>query len=256
MTTFKERLTSGALVVGTMVSEVRNPNVAHLLARCGFDFMVIDNEHGSYSDETVSDMIAGARGANIPVIVRIPEIRRATILKPLDAGAAGLLVPMVDTAEQAAEVVRHAKYPPQGQRGAALRRPQRLDGRVDAAAYLAQANRDTFIAVQAETRIAIDNVESIAAVEGVDCVFAGPFDLSVDLGHPGKGNHPDEVAALDRMTAGCRGQGKIAGTLMFDAAMLTGWIHKGMRFVIYSGDMAMLADMAAKAVTELKSCVT
>jgi 2-dehydro-3-deoxyglucarate aldolase/4-hydroxy-2-oxoheptanedioate aldolase len=256
MPTLKERLGAGDLVVGTMVSEVRNPNVAHLLALAGFEFLVIDNEHGSYSDETVSDMIAGARGAGLPVIVRIPEVRRATILKPLDAGAAGLLVPMVDTPEQAAEVVRHAKYPPQGQRGAALRRPHSLYGRVEAAAYLAQANRDTFIAVQAETRRAIANVQSIAAVEGVDCVFAGPFDLSVDIGQPGQLDHPDEVAAMERMIAGCQARGKVPGTLMFDATMLGDWIRRGMRFVVYSGDMALLADAATKAVAELKRSAT
>jgi 2-dehydro-3-deoxyglucarate aldolase/4-hydroxy-2-oxoheptanedioate aldolase len=256
MQTFKQRLEHGALAVGTMVSEVRSPNVPHLLARCGFDFFIIDNEHGSYNDETVSDMIAGARGAGIPVIVRIPEIRRATILKPLDAGATGLLVPMVDTVDEAREVVRHAKYPPQGQRGAALRRPHSLYGRHNAAEYLSQANRDTFVAVQAESRRAIENVDAIAAVDGVDCVFAGPFDLSVDLGVPGQIDHPDETAAVERMIEGCRRQGKAPGTLMFDAAMLEPWIHKGMRFVVYSGDMAMLADAAARAVTQLKSCVS
>jgi 4-hydroxy-2-oxoheptanedioate aldolase len=87
-------------------------------------------------------------------------------------------------------------------------------------------------------------------------VFAGPFDLSVDLGVPGRLDHPDEVAAFDRMIEGCRAQGKIAGTLMFDAAMLAGWIHKGMRFVVYSGDMALLADAAVKAVADLKGCVS
>lgn len=256
MTSMKDRLAHGDLVLGTMISEMRNPNVAHLLALAGFEFVIIDNEHGSYSDESVSDIIAGARGAGMPVIVRIAEIRRETILKPLDAGAAGLLVPQVNTPEEAAEVVRHAKYPPQGQRGAALRRPHSLFGRVDAAAYLAQANRETFIAVQAETRQAIESIDAIAAVEGVDCVFSGPFDLSVDLGIPGQLAHPEEVAAMERMIEGCRAQGKVAGTLMFDAPMLRTWINKGMRFVVYSGDMAMLADSAVKAVAELKSCVS
>jgi 2-keto-3-deoxy-L-rhamnonate aldolase RhmA len=251
----KTLLANDALIIGTMISEVRNPNLVHLLARAGFDFFVLDNEHGSYNDETVSDMIAAARGADLPVIVRIPEVRRATILKPLDAGAAGLLVPMIDTAEQAAAVVRLAKYPPMGQRGAALRRPHSLYGRVNAAEYLEQANRDTFIAVQAESRQSIANIDAIAAVEGVDCVFAGPFDLSIDLGHPGQLDHPDEVAAFEEMIAGCRRQGKVAGTLLFDAAMLAKWIAKGMRLALYSGDMAMLADASVKAVAELRASV-
>jgi 2-keto-3-deoxy-L-rhamnonate aldolase RhmA len=252
MNSLKQRLKDGELVLGTFVSEVRSPNIVHLLAQAGFDFLVLDNEHGSYSDETVSDVIAASRGASIEVIVRICEIRREAILKPLDAGAAGLLVPQVDTAEQAAEIVRHAKYPPLGSRGAALRRPHSRYGRVDAATYLAQANAETFIGVQAETRRAIGNIDAIAAVEGVDAVFAGPFDLSVDLGIPGQVEHPDEVAAIDAMLAGCQRQGKAAGTLMFDAGQLRPWIAKGMRFVAYSSDVTLLADAAARAVGELK----
>jgi 2-keto-3-deoxy-L-rhamnonate aldolase RhmA len=253
MTTLKQRLEQGELALGTFISEVRSPNVAHLLAQAGFDFFVLDNEHGSYSAETVSDMIAGARGSGIDVVVRICEIRREAILKPLDAGAAGLLVPQVNTPEQAAEVVRHAKYPPQGQRGAALRRPHSRYGRVDAAAYLEQANAETFIAVQAESREAIEKVDAIAAVEGVDCVFAGPFDLSVDLGIPGQIDHPDEVAAIDAMVAACQRHGKAAGTLMFEAAALRPWMAKGMRFVAYSSDVTLLADAAANAVADLRS---
>jgi 2-keto-3-deoxy-L-rhamnonate aldolase RhmA len=255
MMPIKQRLTAGELVLGTFVSEVRNPNVAHLLAQSGFDFFVLDNEHGSYSPETVSDMIAGARGADIEVVVRICQIDRESILKPLDAGAAGLLVPQVNTREEAAEVVRHAKYAPGGERGAAIRRPHSRYGRVDAAAYLAQANRDTFIAVQAESRQSIDNIDAIAAVVGVDCVFAGPFDLSVDLGIPGQFDHPDEVAAITRMIAACRTHGKAAGTLMFDAAAARMWIDRGMRFLAYSSDVTLLADAAAKAVAELKNAV-
>jgi 2-keto-3-deoxy-L-rhamnonate aldolase RhmA len=253
MSTLKERLQKGELVLGTFISEVRNPNIAHLLALAGFDFFIIDNEHGSYSDETIANMIAGARGARITVLVRVPEISRAHVLKPLDAGAAGILVPMVDTPEQAADVVRLAKYPPQGARGAALRRPHSRYGRVDAATYLAEANRDTFVGVQAETRRAIDNAEAIAAVEGVDCVFAGPFDLSIDLGIPGQTDNPEEVAAIETMVTACLRRGKAAGTLMFDPGTLGAWIDKGIRFAAYSSDVNMLADAAVNALAELKA---
>jgi 2-keto-3-deoxy-L-rhamnonate aldolase RhmA len=255
MTSLKQRLQRGELVLGTLISEVRNPNVAYLLAQSGFDFFIIDNEHGTYSDETVANMVAAARGADIEVIVRIPEITRATVMKPLDAGATGLLVPQVDTVEEAAEVVRHAKYPPLGKRGVGLRRPHSRYARVDAATYLQQANRDTFIAVQAETRLAIENSEAIAAVEGVDCVFAGPFDLSVDLGFPGQLDHPEEIACIDRMMAACQKHERAGGILLFDAAKLKQWIGKGMRFVVYSSDVTLLADAALTAVKDIKACL-
>jgi 2-dehydro-3-deoxyglucarate aldolase/4-hydroxy-2-oxoheptanedioate aldolase len=252
MTSLRQRLRQGELVLGTFVSEVRNPNITHLMAQCGFDFFVLDNEHGAYSPEAVSDVIAAARGANIDVVVRIPEIRRETILKPLDLGAAGLLVPQVNVPEEAAEVVRHAKYPPQGQRGAALRRPHNRYARSDAATYLQQANEETLIVVQAESVEAIDNIDAIAAVEGVDAVFCGPFDLSVSLGIPGQTNHPREVEAIDKMIAACKKHNKASGILAFDTTEMATWIVKGMRFACYSSDVNMLADAAFHAVKELK----
>ncbi len=255
MTNLKKTLHEGGLVIGTMLSEVRNPNVAYLLAQCGYDYFIIDNEHGTYSAETVSNMIAAARGAGIAVIVRIPEIRRETIIKPLDAGAAGLLVPQVNTAGQAREIIVHAKYPPMGDRGVGLRRAHSRYGKVDAAEYLKQANQDTFIAVQAENPTAIENLEEIATVPGVDCVFVGPMDLSVGLGIPGQVTHPREVEAIDRVVEVCRRHNVVTGILMFDVAVLKPWVEKGMRFVAYSSDVSLLADAAARGIEELRSVV-
>jgi 2-keto-3-deoxy-L-rhamnonate aldolase RhmA len=255
MPSLKQKLQNGELALGIFISEVRNPNLAHMLAQAGFDYFVLDNEHGSYSSETVANMIAAARGAGLSVIVRIPEIRRETILKPLDAGAAGLLVPQVHTAAQAADVVRFSKYPPEGERGAALRRPHSLYTKGSASDYLQQANDDLFIAVQAESKEAINNAGAIAAVEGVDCVFVGPFDLSVSMGIPGEINHPREIEAIEIVISACKMHNKVSGILMFDQNMLKSWIEKGVRFAAYSSDITLLADAAAKSVAELKRCV-
>ncbi len=255
METVKQRLRNGELVLGTILSEVRNPNIAYMLAQCGFEFFIIDNEHGAYSSETVSNMIAAARGAGLAAIVRIPEIRRESILKPLDSGATGLLVPQVHTVEQAQEVIHHSKYPPAGNRGVALRRAANRYARVNAAEYLQRANEDTFIAVQAESEQAIENVDAIAAVQGVDCVFVGPFDLSVSLGIPGQVNHPREVEAIDKVLAACQRQQKASGILLFEPDRLSEWIRKGVRFATYSSDISLLADAAAQAVTAIKSLI-
>ena len=126
---------------------------------------------------------------------------------------------------------------------------------MSAADYLRQANEETFIAVQAESVEAIKNIDAIAAVDGIDCVFAGPFDLSVSLGIPGQLEHPREVEAIDTMLAACRKHVKVGGIQLFDAAMLRGWIGKGMRFVVYSSDVSLLADAAAGAVKLLKDGV-
>ena len=251
----KKKLQNGELVLGTIISEVRNPNIAYILAQCGFEFFIIDNEHGTYNFETISNIIAAARGAGISVIVRIPEITRANILKPLDSGASGLLVPMVNTVEEAQEVIKHAKYPTMGKRGVALRRPHNLYNKVNAEEYLQKANDETFIAVQVETIQSIENINKIAAVDGVDCIFAGPFDLSVSLGIPGQIDHPLEVDAIEKIATACKRHNKIAGILMFDQEMLTKWINKDFRFAVYSSDITLLADVASRAVKELKNSV-
>jgi len=251
MSSLKKRLGKGDLVVGIMISELRNPNFVHLLAQSGYDFFIIDNEHGAYSPETVSDIIAAARGAGIVPIVRIPEIRRETILKPLDSGAAGLLVPLVNTAEQAREVIFHAKYPPLGNRGVALRRPHSLYRKVNAADYLRQANEETLIAVQVETPQAVQNLPAIVSVPGIDAVFVGPIDLSVSLGIPGEVNHPREIEAIDKVLSVCLPE-KVVGIQLFDVPSIKTWVQKGMRLISYSSDSALLADAAAAGVAEIK----
>ncbi|RJX32544.1 MAG: hypothetical protein C4525_10715 [Desulfarculus sp.] len=252
MSRLKQILAHGAVAVGTFVSEVRNPNLSHLLAQSGFDFFILDNEHGAFSWETMAAMIAGARGANIDVVVRVPEIRREAILKPLDLGAAGLLVPMVDEPAQAREVLRHAKYPPQGNRGLALRRAHSLFRKVSAAEYLAQANAETFIAVQAETAQAVENAAAIAAVEGVDAIFVGPMDLSVNLGLSGQTGHPRLVEAVQKVAAGCAKTGVAPGLLTASAPETVAWIQKGIRFIAYGSDVTLLADGAAAAISAIK----
>ena len=252
MYNLKKTLKEGKLVIGTLLSEVRNPNVAYMLAQCGYDFFIIDTEHGAYSPETVSDMIAAARGSGIPVIVRIPEIRRETILKPLDSGAIGLLVPQIHTADQAREIIVYAKYPPEGDRGVGLRRAHSFYRKVEAGEYLRQANENTFIAVQAENLDAIENLEEIASVPGIDAIFVGPLDLSVGLGIPGQVSHPREVEAIDHILEVCKQLDIVAGIMMFDITALKSWIKKGMRFVVYGSDISLLADATVKAVEELK----
>ena len=255
MNDLKLRLKKGDLVVGTMISEIRNPNLAYMLAQCGFDFFIIDNEHGSYSPETISNIIAAARGAGVLTIVRIPEIRRETILKPLDCGAAGLLIPQVNTAHQAKEIMMHAKYPPLGNRGVALSRAHSLYARPKADQYLVQANEATFIAVQAESPEAIQNLESIATTPGIDAIFVGPADLSVSLGIPGQVTHPDEIQAINTVVEVCQKHGITPGIHMSNLEMLSAWIEKGMRFVTFSSDVDMLARGATDSVIQLKGII-
>jgi 2-keto-3-deoxy-L-rhamnonate aldolase RhmA len=252
MSELKAKLKDGGLVIGTMISEIRNPNLTYMLAQCGFDFFIIDNEHGAYSPETISNIIAAARGAGISIVVRIPEIRREAIMKPLDSGAAGLLVPMVNSADQAKEIMRYAKYPPMGERGVALSRAHSSYGRPNAAEYLDQANQATFIAVQAESPQAIENLESIASTPGVDAIFVGPADLSVGMGIPGQMTHPREVEAIEKVIAICHKYDVVPGIHMSKLETLKGWIRQGMQFVTFSSDVDLLARAAQESLVQLR----
>jgi 2-keto-3-deoxy-L-rhamnonate aldolase RhmA len=252
MVNLKAKLKDGGLAIGTMISEIRNPNLAYMLAQCGFDFFIIDNEHGAYSPETISNIIAAARGAGISIVVRIPEIRREAIMKPLDSGAAGLLVPMVNTADQAKEIMKYAKYPPMGERGVALSRAHSSYGRPDAAEYLDQANQAKFIAVQAESPQAIENLEAIASTPGVDAIFVGPADLSVSMGIPGQITHPKEVEAIEKVLAICQKHDVVPGIHMSKLKTLKDWIRRGMRFVTFSSDVDLLARAAQEGLVHLR----
>jgi 4-hydroxy-2-oxoheptanedioate aldolase len=177
----------------------------------GFDFVLIDSEHGALSWGEVEDLVRAAEAAGVAALVRVPAAEPHIILKALDRGCAGLHVPHVDTAEEAAAVVRAAKYPPLGERGAAFTPRWARYGFAGGAQGLERANRETLLAVHVETRRAVDNVREILAVPGIDLVYLGPTDLSVSLGHPSEPNHPEVREAFDEVLRRCREAGMPCG---------------------------------------------
>ena len=214
--------------------------------------MFIDMEHGSFNMETVAAMIMAARGAGIAPIVRVPSNDRASVMRPLDAGAAGLLVPMVETREYAEQLIRFSKYPPLGQRGVALRRAHSAYRAVPAAPYLQQANEQTLIIAQIETPISVDNLEKILGLGSIDVAFIGPADLSTSMGHPGQPSHPDVVKAIQRLLDVSRHYGVSPGIHLTDIKSVKEWAGRGMRFISYSGDLAFIVDAAARDLAQIR----
>jgi 2-keto-3-deoxy-L-rhamnonate aldolase RhmA len=251
--TMRERISQAEPgVVGMILSEVRNPSVASMLATAGLDFFIVDMEHGSYDWETMAGLIAVARGAHIAPVVRIPEIRRETVLKPLDAGASCLLVPMVDHVAQAEEIVRHAKYAPQGGRGTALRRAHSHYRPGEPVGYMERANAETTIAIQIESRTALENVEALAAVPGVDVLFVGPFDLSISLGLPGQTWSDELRDAYRRVARAAQAQDKAAGIHLTDVEKARSVRDEGFRMLSVSSDIDLLIDRAASIAEGLR----
>lgn len=226
-----------------------SPIVAELAGHCGFDWCLIDEEHGPVTlSEMTSQLQALATTPTHPV-VRVPDAAAWMIKQALDIGAQTVLVPMVDTGAQAAAMGRAMRYPPQGMRGmgAAIARASAFGAMTD---YVRDANDQVCLLVQAESAAALANIDDIAQAEGIDGVFIGPADLSADMGFPGDADHPEVLAAIDHMIDRIHAAGKISGMLTFAPDRSRYYADKGVGFVGIGADVAILgralkATMAA-----------
>lgn len=238
----KAALGRGESVVGTMVCELCSTAVPRMLAQGGMEFVIFDAEHGVFSTESVADLAAASRLAGITPIVRIPEIRRETVSRTLDLGAQGLLVPQVRHEDEVREVVRYAKFAPIGERGVALGRTHANYAKGDAAEWMARLNASTMVIIQIETSEALDRLEAIASVPGIDALFIGPNDLASSLGLPGKVDHPRVLEAFERVIASCESRGLAAGIHLFDPVAAKEWKARGIRLVAVGNDITMIVE--------------
>lgn len=193
--TFKARLKARDPMYGCFVS-LACPDLVEMVGYAGFDFVLIDAEHGTFSPESLVNMVRAAEIANLPAVVRLPSGANHHILGVLEMGAAGFMVPHVGSVEQTREIVNSAYYPPLGHRGISSRTRSAQHGMVRPANYLPSQADQTSVIVMIEDKATIPHVPAIAAVPGVDAVFVGPSDLSASLGCMANPKHPDVVAAL------------------------------------------------------------
>jgi 2-keto-3-deoxy-L-rhamnonate aldolase RhmA len=249
----KARLAGGGTAWGTMVFEFFTPGLPAIAQAAGAEFLLLDMEHSGVSVETVKTVFAGCRGLDIVPMARVPTLQYHFIARVLDAGAMGIMVPMVETAEQAAEFVAATRYPPDGKRGAAfgvVAHDDYAGGPVPE--QIARANARTMVIALVETARGIENVEAIAAVPGVDVVWLGHFDLTNFLGIPAQFDHPRYVAAVERLLAACQKHGKTPGFMAGDEAWARAYKAKGFRMIAYSTDTMMLRDSLARGVGVLR----
>lgn len=236
---FKAALQSGRPQIGYWLS-LAYPYAAEICATAGFDWLLVDGEHAPNDVRSILAQLQALSAYPSQTVVR-PVSGAAPLLKQLlDVGARTLLVPMVDTAEQAAELVRAVRYPPQGVRGvaASIARASQWGLQAD---YVERANREVCLLVQAETRTAMDNLDAICAVPGVDGVFIGPADLAASLGHPGNAGHPEVQAVIDDGLRCVIASGKAAGILTTDQKQARKYLDMGCRFVAVGIDVVTLA---------------
>ncbi|UCH36221.1 MAG: aldolase [Armatimonadota bacterium] len=249
----RDLLSKGKTALGTMIGECASPEVVRTLARAGFDFVIVDNEHAPFSLEDDSRMYRAARTTAMDLLVRVPDAQYHLIARTLDAGADGIMAPRIETPEQARLVVDSVKYPPVGRRGAAHRAIHTDNEPVPLGDYTQHLNANTMVIAQLETRAAIDRADEILAVEGIDVALIGPADLSVSLGVPGEIEHPLMEEYIGTVVAAAERAGVASGIHWGDAAVVRKWMERGMRCIMYSSEMNFLAAGARAAVAEMRS---
>jgi 2-keto-3-deoxy-L-rhamnonate aldolase RhmA len=250
--TIKSQLTAGEIPLGTFVFEFNTPGIARIIAEAGADFAVLDMEHTGWSVETIRTLLATARAAKLVPLVRVPTTEYDFIARVLDSGAMGIMVPMVESAEQARTIVAAAKYPPEGRRGAAFGIAHDDYTGGDIVEKVRTANREGLILAQIETVAGLANADAIAATPGIDVLWIGQFDLSLSMGLPGQFTHPEIIAAMDRVIAACQMHGKVAGIMAPDLATGRDLMKQGFRMLSYSGDLWVYQNALRSALADLR----
>lgn len=230
-----------------------SPLLAGLAAKVGFEVVWIEMEHGPASFERVESLCLAARANGAVPLVRLPDGERHHILRALESGGQILVVPMIDTPEQARRLVEYGKFAPLGRRGFNLRTWGVEFGLAGAEASLAQANERTRIFAQIETAQAVQNLDAICAVAGLDGIFIGPGDLSVSLGHPGQVNHPEVIETALKCIRRAKEAGKRTGVLVGPGALLSAALEAGVDLVLCGGDVVDLAAAWPKLLANVSS---
>ncbi len=247
----KSKLADGGTAFGTMVFEFVSPGLAQVLVNAGADFVFYDMEHSGFTMEDVKQQCAYCRGLGLVPLVRPPGKAYQFTARLLDLGAMGLLYQMVESAEEAAELVAWTRYPPNGVRGAMFGGAHDDYMTAPIPDTMAEAEARTMVCALIETAKGLANVDAIAAVPGVDVVHLGHADLSLSLGIPGQFDHPDLLAGIDAIAAAAAKHGKTAGCLVGDGPTGRDWMARGYRMVSYSYDINLLGSALSQGLKEL-----
>jgi 4-hydroxy-2-oxoheptanedioate aldolase len=251
MVALAEALRAGRAVVGTWLMGP-HPSQVEILAAAGFDFVVLDTEHGSYGLEQTESLLRAADAAGLPAVVRVHDAAPVPIGKALDFGAQGVMVPHVSTAGTARQAVVAAHFPPRGIRGGAPTVRATRYGAVPWADHLARASRSTLVLVQVEGVEGLDHLDEILAVDGVDVVFIGTFDLAASVGVPGAVDHPVVGERVGEVVARARQRGVAVGIWMPTPELARPWMARGVQVVTVANTDLIFADACRRLVGRIR----
>ena len=247
----KQALRRGETVLGTMLSEAHSSGFVWMLANTGFDFVFIDMEHGTYNLSTAADLIKVARLANIVPLVRVPDLAYHLAAAALDAGAMGLMLPRVERREQVEQFVSFMKYPPVGVRGASVGRGHTDYGGAEPQELVGHMNEHTLVILQIERRRAVDNIDELLAVPGVDVALIGPFDLTISLEEQSTGA-PAVEAAIQKVVDAAERHQVASGIHIGDPATVLKWHRRGMRMLACGSDLSFFGAGAQRTLSALR----
>lgn len=251
----KEKMQRGEKALGTFF-ELGGSTAAECMGLTGLDFLIIDTEHGPFDVESAMNFTRVSELRGIAPFVRVKDTTRPSILKMLDIGAMGLIIPCVQTIDEVRRIVEYGKYYPLGQRGFA---PARKSGfgfepfAQDIGEYFETCNRETLLIPQCETRGCLEDIEAIAATPGVDGIFVGPYDLSVALEKPARFNDPEIIAAIARILAACKAAGKFSFIYAGNKENVKKHLADGFDGVAYSMDAIVYVEAYRAFVQEIRT---
>jgi len=245
----KRDLVAGKPCVGTVVT-LNSVAVAEMLARVGYDWLWFETEHTSLELESLQAMLAATNGSDVSTVIRVPWNDKTLIKRALDLGPDGLIIPLVNTREEAEDAVRAMKYPPWGERGAGMARAQSYGGQLGE--YLQIANDEVMVILMIEHYKSVENIDEILAVKGVDSVMVGALDLSGSMGLLGQTSHPDVEAAVQKVLAACKHAGKPCGVVAMAPDQASERIEQGFTNIALGMDVVYLRGSAKEAVERVK----
>ena len=258
MTDLIKKFNSGEKIIGTL-THMKSSVAIEALGLTGVDFIMLDMEHNLLSNDEIARYITSASATDMPTLVRISSGTKEHILHMLDYGAAGIVVPSVSTVGQVKELIKYAKFMPVGERGYCMTRDGKwgfsAESQESLRSYMDYCNKNTLLIPQCETVGCLEHIEEITALDGVDAILIGPYDLSIDMGIPGQFDNPMLVNAIERILSACKKNKKMAINFSGTPELAAKNLNDGFDAVLYGIDLIMYINMYKNSVEQIKNLI-
>jgi len=247
----QDKLREGKCVVGPFL-KLPSPAIVEIMGLAGFDYVIIDCEHGPLDILKAEDMVRAAKLTGMSAVIRVSDNDPVMISRALDIGADAVQVPQISNKDDALRVVKAAKFSPNGERGVCrfVRAAQYTS--MDKFSYFKSANEETMVIIHIEGEEGVRNIEEILTVEGIDVIFLGPYDLSQSLGVPGQVSHPKVLEMMEKVIKSATANGKVVGTFVDDIDTGKKWIALGVKYISYSVDVGIIFEKCKDIVKSIK----